>query len=250
MSTQKKPMCERRVLVTAGSTWTKIDDVRVITNVFTGNTGIAIARHFAEMGVDTTLLYNPKINRVRPEPGMTVQHYVTYGDLMAKMQEEIESGDYDIVVHSAAVSDYGAEVSCLAEVDDPAVSALFEDGVRVFHTIGEKPGKISSAFPSMTLSMTKTQKIVDLVKIWQPGIFLVKFKLEVGQTYDDLMAVAENSRRASHADLIVANDLRGRANGIPSAVILGSDEPREVEKRKMLPTALYNVVQWELGKRG
>ncbi len=33
-----------KVLVTAGSTWTKIDDVRIITNRFTGKTGLGLAQ--------------------------------------------------------------------------------------------------------------------------------------------------------------------------------------------------------------
>ena len=35
-----------KVLITAGPTWIKVDDVRVITTIFSGNTGIFLAKNF------------------------------------------------------------------------------------------------------------------------------------------------------------------------------------------------------------
>lgn len=236
-----------KVLVTAGSTWTKIDDVRVITNIFTGNTGINIAKHFAEMGVETTLLYNPKVNTVRGNFNLQPLPYITFEDLQEAMEDEIAKGQYDVVIHSAAVSDYGKDVTQLVEVSDHGLS---DPTLRVFREIKDIPGKIKSDLPDFALTMGRTPKLVDHVKDWNSSVYLVKFKLEVGRTKEELLTVAEASRVASRADLIVANDLRGARNGIPSAIILGSDEPKAVEKRKFLPTNLFNTILWEMRKRG
>lgn len=240
-------MYEKRALVTAGSTWTKVDDVRAITNIFTGVTGISIAKHFAEMGIETTVLYNPKINTVRGSTLLRPMPFVTFDDLESAMEDEIASGQYDIVVHSAAVSDYGTNVTQLIEVG--GYKKLEAQGLRVFRNIDGIPGKIKSDLPELTITMGRTRKIVDQVKDWDPAVFLVKFKLEVGRDYPDLLAVAEASRLASRADLIVANDLRGARSGQPSATILGSDDPKPVEKRKLLPSKLYNTIQWEMQRR-
>ena len=45
-----------RVLVTAGPTWTPVDRVRVLTSVFSGETGLRLARHFQGLGADVTLI--------------------------------------------------------------------------------------------------------------------------------------------------------------------------------------------------
>ncbi len=244
-----KPLGELRVLVTAGSTWTKIDEVRVITNVFTGNTGIGIAKHFVAKGIATTLLYNPRINHVDPHPGLKIVDYVTYEDLYARMQEEICSGSYDVVIHSAAVSDYGAQVKQLVEVDTPEIQSLVKAGYRVFQEVTNVPGKIKSDLPELTLTMTKTDKIVDFVKAWCPGICLVKFKLEVDRTYSSLVEVAQHSQKTSKADLIVANDLHGQKNGIPPALILEGENLEEIGNREFLPSRLFDRVMDLLGKR-
>ena len=52
-----------KVLVTAGPTWVPIDRVRVITSVFSGNTGLRIARYIKDQGHDVTLFMGPR----RPE---------------------------------------------------------------------------------------------------------------------------------------------------------------------------------------
>lgn len=235
------------MLITAGSTWTKIDDVRVMANIFTGNTGIKMAKHFAEMGAETTLLYNPRINYARRVINLSARPYTTFDGLKKAMEEEISSGRYDIVIHSAAVSDYGHNVKQLVEVKDSGLNLT--PGMRLFKEVDDIPGKIKSDLPELTVTMGRTEKIVDLVKTWDPDVFLVKFKLEVDKTYEELIDIAEKSRVASNADLIVANDLHGAHNGVPPAIILGSDEIKIVDKRKLLASRVFNVIDWELKRR-
>ena len=49
---------KKKVLITAGSTWVKVDEVRILTNRFTGRTGIELARALKKAGCDVTLLVN------------------------------------------------------------------------------------------------------------------------------------------------------------------------------------------------
>lgn len=236
-----------KVLVTAGSTWTPIDDVRVITNIFTGVTGINIAKHYADMGADTTLLYNPKVNEVRGNLNLQPLPFVTFDDLEKLMEDELATGQYDLVIHSAAVSDYGTNVTQLVEVEEDSMAAI---GLRVFREVEGIPGKIKSDLPTFTITMGRTKKLVDSIKDWDPSVYLVKFKLEVGRSRDELIEIAKASRLASRADLIVANDLRGARNGIPSALIITKDDIFEIEKRKFLASRLFNTIDWELRKGG
>ena len=58
-STQKKKLLNKKVLVTAGPTYEKIDPVRFIGNYSSGKMGFAIANELAEQGADVTLVTGP-----------------------------------------------------------------------------------------------------------------------------------------------------------------------------------------------
>jgi phosphopantothenoylcysteine synthetase/decarboxylase len=69
---------------------------------------------------------------------------------------------------------------------------------------------VKSDEPELWLRLVKAPKLVDLIRSdWAFRGVLVKFKLEVGITDDDLLAIAERSRSQSGADLMVANTLEG-----------------------------------------
>ena len=176
-----------RVLVTAGNTHTPIDRVRVITNVFSGRTGATIAAEFGRRGHDVTLLTS------QPETAgdTPTRTYRTYDDLAGLMAEVIPAGGWDVIVHAAAVSDY-------------AVAGVFAGDERR----DVSAGKVKGSHPELWLRLTPTAKLVDRIRSdWGFRGVLVKFKLEVGVTEAELLAVAERSRVTSAADLMVANTL-------------------------------------------
>lgn len=99
-----------RVLVTAGPTEEPIDEVRFIGNRSSGQLGIAVARAFADSGVEVTLALGP----VRtPLPTgvegagagrIRVERFRTAADLRAIMTRELPAAD--ITVMAAAVADF------------------------------------------------------------------------------------------------------------------------------------------------
>ena len=69
-------------------------------------------------------------------------------------------------------------------------------------------GKIGSSHDRLILELVPTEKLVDLIRNpWGFTGTLVKFKLQVGLTDDELLAIARKSMADSHADFIVANCL-------------------------------------------
>ena len=50
----------KKILITGGPSWVKLDAIRIITNVFTGSTSVLLAREFAKEGHQVTLLVNPQ----------------------------------------------------------------------------------------------------------------------------------------------------------------------------------------------
>lgn len=189
------------VLVTAGNTQTPLDRVRCITNVFTGRTGGRVAAEAFDRGHAVTLLTShpdvlPDIpaRRSRTGPAWRVRPYRTFDDLDALMAAEIPGGGYDAVIHAAAVSDYHVAGVYSRPDGEPEDAA----------------GKVKSSHPELWLRLTPAPKLIDQVRgPWGFRGTLVKFKLEVGVSDADLLAVAERSRVHAHADLMCANTLEG-----------------------------------------
>ncbi len=190
------------ILVTAGNTQTPVDRVRCITNVFSGRTGAQVAaRAFDRLHSVTLLTSHPEVlaaipsARHRWEPDFRVRPYRTYDDLAAAMAEEVTRGGFDAVIHAAAVSDYRV-ADVLTRRD-----GRFEDAAA---------GKVKGSHPELWLRLVPTPKLVDKVRAeWGFRGVLVKFKLEVGPSEEELLDVAERARVHSGADLMVANTLDG-----------------------------------------
>jgi phosphopantothenate-cysteine ligase/phosphopantothenoylcysteine decarboxylase/phosphopantothenate--cysteine ligase len=208
-----------KILVTAGNTQTAIDQVRCITNVFSGRTGAQIAAEAFERGHAVTLLTShPEVLasvpgvRVRHAPDWRVCPYRTFEELETLMAASITDGGFDAVIHAAAVSDYQ-----VTGVYAPGGGTHFDLGEMSWAAASGRPrlvdataGKVKSHHPELWLRLQPTPKLVDKVRVaWGFKGILVKFKLEVGVTEAELLAVAEASRMQSGADLVAANTLEG-----------------------------------------
>src|SRR5262245_44146037 len=97
-----------RWLVTAGGTQLPIDRVRAIGNPFTVQPGAAIAAEARRRGHRVTLLTSNFAAALEAFPDGDVQTYRTFDDLSMFMGTMIETGLFDCIVHSAAVSDYSS----------------------------------------------------------------------------------------------------------------------------------------------
>jgi len=214
-----------RVLVTAGPTWVPLDAVRHIGNVSSGRTGLEIARAFARAGAAVTLWMGP--GRCRPTRAdaelFRVRPFVTFRDLRDGLHAAVRGREADVLVHTAAVADY--------------------------EPVETEPGKHPSRDEEWVLRLRRTPKIVDEVRALDPGLLLVKFKLEVGRSPEDLLTIARESRAASDADLLVANDLARMAPGRHPAVILDrTGVVGEVGTTEELATRLVELVTVRVGQ--
>jgi phosphopantothenoylcysteine synthetase/decarboxylase len=205
--------------ITAGNTQTMIDRVRCVTNIFSGRTGASVARTAWGRGHTVTLatshpeaLTEFGLSPYAPVERLTVLPYHTFDDLAALMQNQLRAGAFDVVCHSAAVSDY-----LPAGTFTPDPGTFFNARTNQWEARGgpptlseQKAGKIKSSEPELWLRLVRAPKLVDRIR--QPWGFtgiLVKFKLEVGISEETLVEVADASRQASAADLMVANTLDG-----------------------------------------
>ena len=99
----KAPLFGKKVLVSAGPTYEKMDPVRFIGNFSSGKMGIEIAKTATNLGAEVTLVCGPS-------PISTSNYNINRVDVVSamEMKEAMDSRfeNADIVIMSAAVADY------------------------------------------------------------------------------------------------------------------------------------------------
>lgn len=248
----------KKILVTAGSTYVPIDKVRGITNIFKGRTGTEIALHLAKQGYEVTLLTSnphlvdrlllPFLPRllvrflvfIRLVKVPIIVKYWTYDELMKMMNFLIMNRDFDAIVHSSAVSDYYVDNVYVEEEIAPDACGQ----TRLVPI--DKDSKISSDHPRLYLGELPTEKIIDKIRRdWGFKKLLVKFKLQVDMSEEELLNVAHNSMKHSQADVIVANCLEWSKD---RAIIIADSTPylpeeTTIVKRSELPIKLEQEME-------
>ena len=216
-----------KVLITAGSTQVPIDQVRCISNIFKGRTGADIAHYFVAKKNEVTLITSDKhaLEGTTLSERLTLKTFRTYDELFNIMRWEVIASNYDVIIHSAAVSDYRVSGVCLMEGGQQLELA--------------QNGKISSSHEEIYLRLTPTQKIIDLIRSdWFFTGYLVKFKLQVNMTDQELIKIATKSRTDSQADMIVANCLEWSKE---RAYIITEDETTPVG-RDYIGSSIYQKI--------
>jgi len=173
----------KKVLITAGPTWVPIDKVRVISNIASAKTGILLAELARELRADVTLILGP-VGEDYLGSSIKVKRFYYFDELHSLVKKELRENKYDIVIHSAAVSDFKTK--------------------KVFSE------KIKSDSKNLTLDLESTIKIVDKIKKYSPRVFLVIFKLEFKLSKSKMIESARRTMRESGADLAVVNTFSNR----------------------------------------
>jgi phosphopantothenoylcysteine synthetase/decarboxylase len=235
------------VLVTAGNTLVLVDRVRCLTNIFTGRTGASIALAAHARGHRVRLLTSHPDAMPLPEPEAgrwSVQRYRTFDDLQFAMATALTGDPPDVLIHTAAVSDYLA-----GGVYAPDSRTQFDPDSGRWDTSETGPpalvdraaAKVKSDEPELWLRLVRAPKLIDLVRSeWAFRGIVVKFKLEVAISDEQLLEIAERSRKHSAADLMVANTLESAANYAFLGPVNGTYE-RVV--RRNLATRLVDVLE-------
>jgi len=94
----------RRLLITAGPTWERLDPVRVLTNRATGTFGRALAELAAQRGAEVVLVLGPGVDAPAAHPRLEVVRVESAEDMDGAVQSRLEG--IDGFVASAAVSDF------------------------------------------------------------------------------------------------------------------------------------------------
>jgi len=203
----------KKILITAGPTWVPIDSVRVISNVATGKTGILLAEKLLRLGADVHLALGPvescciekkmKLHRALKPCGFLERNterqlssspfkakfsgreciklvrFKFFDELLHILENELRNKKYDIVIHSAAVSDYRP---------------------KLFYR-----KKVKSGLKKWKLNLLPTPKIISQIKKLDGKIFLVGFKFETEMPKGYLIGRSRILMERSQSELVVAN---------------------------------------------
>lgn len=233
-------MVEQRYLVTAGNTRERIDAVRDWGNIFTGNTGFAIARQLASCGKVTFLTSNrDHLQQIETDSflrgSIRAEAFTTHAELERLLEHHMSKQAYQGVVMTAAVADYRpVRVYEIAEreiINEDADQASYPERWIVRDVQREKVG---SNYRAIAVLGQRTEKLVDLFRTrWNHRGTLIKFKLEVNRSPDELIAIGKASRAASDADYLVANTLDMVSGEAAGAFLIGRETTEWVERDRL-----------------
>jgi phosphopantothenoylcysteine decarboxylase/phosphopantothenate--cysteine ligase len=167
----------KRIMITAGPTFERIDPVRFVGNYSSGKMGFALAGECARRGADVTLIAGP----VALKEGRGIRRI------------DVESCDQ---MYKAAVSEFEG---CDAAILCAAVADFRPDTVA--------DSKIKRGDSDLVLRLKPTHDIAsELGRMKKPGQRLVGFALET----DDEQAHAMGKLERKNLDFIVLNSLRNK----------------------------------------
>ena len=175
----------KKIIITAGGTSEKIDEVRSITNRSSGKMGVALAEECYLRGADVLLLRAK--SSVHPRYLIKEKLFETVKDLFHLIKSNIKNTN--IFFQVAAVSDYKVDKSF--------------------------KGKISSE-KSLELKLVPQIKIIDQIKKLSPKTILIAFKAEYGLSEEKLIEEAVKKLKESKADFVIANDISRADRGFES----------------------------------
>lgn len=167
----------RKVLITAGPTYEKIDPVRFIGNYSSGKMGYAIADEAASRGADVTVISGP-VSVVPKNSSVRIVNVESASEMLAECEKFFE--DTDIAIMTAAVADY-------------APAKMLDHKIK----------REKSGFD--TIQLVKNPDIAAILgKRKKQGQKLIGFALET----DDEFNNAFDKIARKNLDMIVLNSLR------------------------------------------
>lgn len=174
---------DKRILITAGSTWVALDKVRVISNTASGKTGLILAKKLKKAGFMVTLLLGPGENGGLKVKGAKIIRFRYFSELKRLLSFELRKNKYSAVIHAAAVADYKPE-----------------------KIISRKTG---SGLKNWDIRLVPTEKLIDSFKKYSGSLITVGFKFEPNASRNQLIDEGRKLLKRARLDIVVANSLKG-----------------------------------------
>ena len=205
------------IVITAGGTSEKIDNVRKITNSSSGKLGNIIAKTFLNNSFKLDNIfyictkqslkpYNKKIKIVLVE---------SVNDLKNAVIDILTNNNIDLFIHTMAVSDYTVDYVTTTDLLYKNFSnqslnnaELFKELIDNNPFILSNDKKISSSEDNLIIKLKPTPKIISIIKTISPKTNLIGFKLLNDVKNEELIDAGYNLLLKNNCALVIANDLK------------------------------------------
>lgn len=192
------------VVITAGGTSEKIDEVRKITNRSSGKLAKIIAETLLSSNLTINKIYyictkhtlkptNSKLEFIEVESAQDVLKAVT---------NILTNNKIDVFVHSMAISDYTVDY-----VTNINYLTNYINGKATNLQTFDNSKKISSTEEDLIIKLKRTPKIISHIKQLSKKTYLIGFKLLSNVTEIELEEVAYTLLLKNNCNLVVANDI-------------------------------------------
>ncbi len=180
-----------RILITSGGTEEKIDQVRRITNVSSGQTGLYLAEQLASMG--HTIYFVRALKAPSFSQATVEKTFETSDDLINAIQSILDTNLIDVVIQCAAVSDFSVDKLVInGEIFEPDSISKMDSRDQVEIILKSRPKII-------TQIKTMSQHSAPIV---------VGFKLTNTNELEDRLDQIFKLSKHPEVDFVVHNDLQ------------------------------------------
>lgn len=229
------------IVITAGGTSERIDNVRKITNSSSGKLGSMIGDKISELiNEEYKIFYVCSKKSFKPSDKENVEiiEIEDTNDLVNVTRELLSKYKIDYFIHSMAVSDYTVEYV----TNESKYNKYLENGDYNSLFI-DRDSKISSYEDNLFIKLKRTPKVIEMIKNVSPSTYLVGFKLLDNVSEEKLIDVAYNLKVKNKCDLVLANDLDSiRKGNHVGYLIKEKDNYLKVSSKEGIATKLVKVM--------
>ncbi|MGB5635949.1 MAG: bifunctional phosphopantothenoylcysteine decarboxylase/phosphopantothenate--cysteine ligase CoaBC [Waterburya sp.] len=209
------PLKDIPILVTGGPTPVPIDNIRRLTNRFTGRLGNYIAEELYLRGAKVKLIHGQ--SSYTPPTYLPHKIVATYDEYLAEVMLEL-AHPYRFGIFSAAVADY-----------KPA---------QVF------PGKISSGGALSKIDLVPTQKVIREVRAKFPSLGMITFKYQENISHEKLINIAQTRLQQGYQMVVANRGEEHQATGTQVAYLVTKEEkPQKAVGKQEIAKAIANYLE-------
>ncbi len=209
------PLKDIPILVTGGPTPVPIDNIRRLTNRFTGRLGTYIAEELYLRGAKVKLIHGQ--GSYTPPTYLPHKIVGTYDEYLAEIMLEL-AHQYRFGIFSAAVADY-----------KPA---------QVF------PGKISSGGALSKIDLVPTQKVIREVRAKFPSLEMITFKYQENISHEELINIAQTRLQQGYQMVVANRGEEHQATGTQVAYLVTKEEkPQKAVGKQEIAKAIANYLE-------
>ena len=203
------------ILVTGGPTPVAIDNIRRLTNRFTGRLGTCIAEELYLRGAKVKLIHGR--GSYSPPEYLTHQIVDSYDEYLTEVIAELQQS-YRFGIFSAAVADYKPE--------------------RVFS------GKISSGGALSKIELVPTQKVIGEVRAKFPDLEMITFKYQENVSHEELIDLAQTKLKQGYRMVVANRGEEHQATGAQVAYLVTKEQaPRKAVGKPEIARAIANYLE-------